>query len=461
MLRHFAINDPLKIFSAALIMLILRLPFFIFGDAQPDNLLFLNLLGEKIALGNWMYSDIYTSVEPFAGLYYGLMNFFFGGSVWSYYIFGYLNAVILVILFNNMLLESNANVNKTYVPALVFSVLVSIEPDLYAHTPLMIATTFILLILTYMFKHLEFRTKKDEKILMMGVLSGLSYLLFQPSIYLFLTVLLILILFSNTLLRRYFLMLFGVLLIGFFFLLTYYFRGELASVMVYFTSWQWSNAEFAFIWNTEIYFLSALFLLSVFVISGKAHFSNHQSLLSQAMFIWLLAGVAIYLFYNSSSSALLLLIVPISFYASHLFTVLEDGRFRKVLFFLFMTFAFAINFLTYVPGNWIGAEINKEKEELRYESVIRAKRILVLGEGYGYYQHASHSGPFLEFDLIDDLFRSEPDYERLVKIEKGISMEYPQVIIDQEGLLQKYIKYLPELSNRYRREGDLWLLIEP
>lgn len=437
-------------------MLIIRLPFYIWGNASTEGYLMNQLLGEKIASGDWLYVDIITRYAPFEGLFYGFMDLLFGRSIIPYHILGFVNSVVMCWLFNELVNSNHASVEQSFVPGLMFGLVLSISPELYVISPLMISITFFLLIISFQFRHLEFRTKRDEKILSIGIFFGIAYLFYQPSLFYIICVLIVFILFSRTLGRRYFMMIYGVILLLFLLGVTYLLKGEIKSLLDYFIYYQWQKSEFSFDFTAQLWVLLSILVISLLAILLKGRFSNLQTVFNQTMFLWMATGVLIFLFYRKSTSDLLWVLIPIAFYMSHLFTLLREGRWRKVLFFLVFISIIGANLYQWLP-QYLN-KIEQRKNDSPYKDVVEDRKVLVLDENFSYYEGAHHATPFFDFELVRTYFESPLDYEKLSVVGEGLKRDYPEIIIDPNGYLLKFMDYLPELKRNYQQKGEVWVL---
>jgi hypothetical protein len=226
------------------------------------------LVGEKLTGGASLYSGVWDCIAPLSAFIYNGIDYLFGRSQLTYQILAYLLVCYQIFIFNSFLINSKAYTENTYVPAVIYALLSSVCYDMFTLTPFLIGLTFLLLALKNIFQHIEFRSKRDEDILNIGLFIGLATVTYQQfAIFVFCT-LLIFVMFTGTVGRRYIMMLFGfflpILIAGSYFFLTNRFTDFMYSFLSpffviskiwYFSFWQ-LMLLFAL---PTLYFLLALF----------------------------------------------------------------------------------------------------------------------------------------------------------------------------------------------------------
>ncbi len=456
MLNYFRINDLSRLITLAVILLAIRLPFFLFGDTVSGADMRYLLLGEKIASGDWLYTDIITSVSLLSGLFYGFLVWVFGKSIIVFHVVAYLITIIQVFLFNNLVTENRATINQTYYPGLLYGIFISIFPGSFALSPFLIGQTFLLIAMNHQFNHLEFKVKRDEKIILIGILISI-FSLFEGAASLYiLTAYLVFILYTNTLFRRYLLMAIGFVLPYFIIWGVFVLSGSPSSFIgvipdLFHGNW---NVEQSFLWLAIIPLLFLLLFLRQAIFGGR--FTNYQTTLNFAMIIWALSSMGVFWLSQESAYRSFVLLVPIlALYGSHYF-LSKKRRFSFILLFLGMLLVNSVEW--YRPAileRWVPGKVAHDNP---YRSVVDGKSVLVLGEGYEFYEpSSSHASVFFDWDEYREIFERPVDYYRLRDIYSGLSTDYPDIIIDREGLFDKFYEHLPEVQRQYRKRGDTWV----
>jgi len=208
-LNFFRINEPFRLVGAFLLLLIFRLPYWIEG---PDLLLpelQWMLVGERMSDGYAMYFEIWDYTSPLSAAVYWFVDELFGRSTAVYHILVMTIAFFQVVLFNVIAYRNKFFPENGYIPALIYTVLISFSIDFLTLSPMLMGTTFVLLALNNVISQIEFRAKRDEKLLNIGFYLGIAALFHFPLIVLGPIMVAVLLLFSATITRRFFLIIYG------------------------------------------------------------------------------------------------------------------------------------------------------------------------------------------------------------------------------------------------------------
>ena len=418
------------------------------------------LLGENLAAGDSLYEGVWDNIGPLSAAVYWLMDFLFGRSQLAYYLLSSVLIVVQGFIFNYMLLRFKAYNENTYVPSLVYMILANAFYDFFTVTPVLLCLTFLIPALRNLFR-IIIGTGSDESILFLGFNTGIAALFYLPSITILIAFLFSLIIFTGTKPRQYLLLILGLLL-------------PLVAVTLYYV---WKDQLDSFYWQ---YYVSSLELLSennylnffslllvgilpaVFLVIGiyrynNAYaFNNYQVRLQQAMFYFLLTGVAaIFLSPEKSAYHFMLVIPTLAFYISHYFLLIRN-RLKAELYFL--------GFFILIPGlnyallagsiPYIEEYTNFENMEIRErpeEELTEGKRILSLGNDFSLYKNAKLATPYLDWRLASEELTQLHYYENLLSTFKNLSADPPQVIVDDTGIVPGIFHRMPIIESRYQR----------
>lgn len=397
---------------------------------------------------------------PLSSWTYGLIASLFGRSQLTYELLSLFVVFFQCFLFNRLLLRNKAYNENTYVPGLIYAILISYFFDFFTLSPVLIGITFILLALDHIFAHIEVRANKDEKILNIGMYFGLASLFYLPFIVFLPATLLMFIFFTGTVLRRYILILFGYmlpfLLIGCYFLIV----GRLNDLIYNFLF----SALFDKIWYVPL--LSTIIIFSIpliyliiswVTIAQRARMTNYQSRLSQSMLIWFLFSLLFIIISDVHTPYLYQIMVPVlGYYLSHYFLLFKRKFLAEISFTILFISMVLINYGTYfdffftskhidVSSYTIGQSVEKPMEE---------KSILVLGEDLTPYYKNQMATPFLSWKLSKRVFSNLEYYDNLTVILAGFKGNMPAVIIDEENILPDVFEKIPYLKERYIKQSE-------
>ncbi len=137
------------------------------------------LLGEKLSSSLWSYGDFYTEIGPFTAYVATILYTIFGQTVIPYHVLSLILIAYQCYLITNLVNANRATNDQTYIPGFLYGLLMSLTPEFYTLSPVILGQGLLLMIvINYQFNHLEFRVKKDEKILLIGIFTGVFCVVF-------------------------------------------------------------------------------------------------------------------------------------------------------------------------------------------------------------------------------------------------------------------------------------------
>ncbi len=465
MLRFFRINDPYRLIVVFLVLLIIRLPILLADNTLTYPELDYLLVGEKLSEGNRLYDEIWTRMGPFSAVFYGVTDFIFGRSQLALQIISLLIVFFQSFIFNKILLINKAFDENTYVPGLIYALLMSWFFDQYSLSPSILGLTFILLALNNVLSHLEFKAKRDEMILNIGIHIGVASLFYLPYIIFLPFIILAFIFFSGTVLRRYLLMVYGFFLpIGLaasVFMVT----GRLNDfVLQYVYPTLGIGGASYFSWTSLLIVFSVpllFFGLGLIAVVQRGRFTVFQANLSQFMLLWTGFGIIyIFLVRVVVPANLIIFVPPVSYYISQYFLNIKRKWLAEIVFIIFLISPVFFNLGTFFgfffTQNLVDSS-NYVVSPSDYSTEIADKKILVLGPDMAPYLNARPATPFLEWSLSRKVFSELGYYDNLSIIGRGFSMDMPQLIIDQERMMPDLISKIPAFNVYKSSDGVLYI----
>jgi len=423
------------------------------------------LVGEKMSGGANLYDQVWENIAPFSAGVYMVTDYLFGRSQNAYYWLALIVVFFQCFIFNKLLLDNKAYNENTYVPGLIYGISMSFFFDFITLTPVVMGLTFLLLALNNIFSHIEFRAKRDEKILNIGIYLGVACLFYLPNIIFGLATFVVFMFFTGTVLRRYLLLLFGftlpLLLAATYFLVT----NRLQDFIYSFINPLVTFYSQSFIDNMSLLVIFAvpiLLLIASFVrINQRARFTNYQTRLTQVMFVWLLFAIAFVLISTTYAPNTYIVFVPIvAFFLSHYFLLIRRRFISEIIFTLFLTTTILINhgtsfkfFLTKDHVDLNTYLVDQGQEELA------GKKVLVLDNNLNAYVNCQPATPFLDWHMVKDLFTNLDYYDNQTIIYDGFSQDMPEIIIDPNKVMPNVMNKMPILADRYRKNGERYYLI--
>lgn len=255
MIRYFKVNDPYRLLAVLIFLVVTRTIVLLLDNPFTLLLTEAESMGLDINNGAFFAESLSTNAGPLYYYLYAVLTFLTSDTTLLSIILATAFIMIQAFLLNAILIRSASLNDNTYLPAIIYSFLLSSSPEFLFLSPELLSITFVLLGLNFLFTHLKYRGS-EENIISTGFMFGIAALFAKPAFLLLLFIFLVYLLYSSTLARRYFLMAFG-------FLLPFIF------VWIYFL-WNDQGADF---WST--YF------------NDLIHFSSRQLIPGSNLLIWL------------------------------------------------------------------------------------------------------------------------------------------------------------------------------
>ena len=463
MLSYFRINDPYRIIGVFLILILFKLPYLISGVPLTVPELDSMLLGEKLASGDALYTEIWDSTGPLSAFVYWLVYSCFGRSVLSFQLVAFGLIAIQSLMFNRMLLINKAFNENTYIPAAVYAIAMSLFFDFYTLSPVLMANTFVLFALNNIFGHIEILARRDDKILNIGLSLSIAALFYLPYFLYGIATLVVFALFTGTAPRRYTLFSYGYALPLLFLLCYFFFYDGLGSLQFNFLSTPFQFRAESLLNTSSLLIIAAVpalyLLLALVRINQGARLTNYQSRLMQTMFLWLIASLVTLLFVNVRTASNFIALVPVlAFYLTHYFLLIRRSLLKELAFTIFLALAFILNHGTYYGFAFTSDLIGYDKlliKESPIADLLKGKSVLVLGNSRDEYRYTSHSTPYLSWKIASKIFYNLGYYDNLTHVYKSFTYHPPDLIIDHEGLVPSLFEKLPTIASRYQKvEGS-------
>ena len=415
------------------------------------------LLGEAVD-NTSMYKGVLDNLAPLSAGIYWIIVFIAGKSVAALHILGVLLLILQAVIFNNLTIRNKVYEQNTYLPAFVYVIIGSIQYELSVFSPAQLGMTFILLAFGQLLSHVEFRAKRDEQIMSIGLLVGMASLFYLPLILFLPIILLILLVFTNTLSRRYAILIISAampLAVA----LAYYWvlQGQTSYFISHFIKPTFSIGFSlqTFRWEYLIIYLPLilLFIAGYLTMPQQRRLNNYQNRLAQLFFLTAVVLVSIPFLANLDVPSTVLLYLPIlAFISTHLFYLIRQPLTDLIISLLFMGsilfMAYQVEFnLTSWPQRPVKrALINPELKE-----IINGRKIWVLGDYKELYTGGSIGTAFFDWNLSTPYLDNLNYYDNLVFVRASIDKFEPEIIIDYEFRWRQIVNHLPALENQYEQ----------
>lgn len=421
--------------------------------------------GEKLASGSLLYLEFWDDVAPLSAAVYWIIHEVFGRNILVYHILSFLLVFIQSFIFNNVLNNTKAYNESTYVPALVYALLMSIFFDFNTLSPVLMSMTFILLAINNIFYHIDNKSWVGN-LLNTGLFIGIASLFYIPCILFVFPVLLSYILFTGTIPRRYLLFLYGVilpyLLVGVFF----FWFDSLDEFIHQFIFANLFTTGIKFLGLTDFLAIATLpaicLLLSFYKLFETNRYTSIQVRFQQTLFFMFIVASISWIIVNKRMPFQLIIFIPVvAFFISHFFLLMQRRIFAELWFLIFLVYIPLVN-LGGIYNELVPEYVSYENllvKETEIDDLIKDKKILVLGDNPEYFRNATLATPYFNWNFARGHFEDPTYYDNLTEIYKNFRNELPEVVVDTKNVFEPVLEAIPELKKKYQKKTDgLYLL---
>jgi hypothetical protein len=460
LIRYFRINDPYRLVGLFILLLIIYIPLFIVDNQITTPELKSLLLGEKQNEGYDMYHDVVDNSAPLAAWTHEVLDSLFGRSVFVRHILAFLiiflqSGYVGILFINKKVFSEN-----TYIPSFLFALLFVFSFDTIALSNELLGSGFLLLALTSIFQEIEFRNERDESIFNVGLCISLASLFaFAFTVYLPCAIL-ILLLFTRISIRKFLLLIFGFLLPHLLAISISYLNNSSSELWQYFYVSNLSFERTKYVTAGTLLTLSAIplfyFLVSLIILNREARFSKYQSQILQTVMLWLGFSFLFVLYAKDLRPQTLIVFIPgLSYLFTNMFLLIRRKKFIQLnswmLFAGIVSVAYLARFEKIPTVDYGKLWVADEAGE------FRGRRILVLENTLDVYQDNFLATPFLDWKLTREIFRNPDYYDNVTQVYRSFKNDPPDLVLDQENLLEEFLKRMPEIRSEYVREGDRYI----
>ena len=417
------------------------------------------LVGERLAAGFTLYSEIWDSVSPLSAMVYAGIEWISNRSVWVYRLIAMVLTMVQAILVNRIVMGNNLFPEKNYLPAMVYVLITALSPKYLVLSPALMATTFLLVAMYNVVSQIEFRAEKDEKLFATGIYLGIAGLFHFPMVAIGVVVVIILLLFSSTVTRRYLLLIFGYALPFSLTTLYYFFVDNLQFFWQnHVTPWFWLSYDGFLTRSTLLWILVPLLVmvvLSMFRIILRARLSNYQGRVVQAMLTaGTLTGTVLLFEKDGFDLAIVVLLPFFAFFISFFFTLSKKSLWSE---FTLLAFAGAFVFAAstnrgaeHVSGRFVNGEIQKRSDGIDTCAVV--------SDEVEIYAESVPATPFLNWRISESAWQQQNRYQFLFVAMGSLLNEEPNRVYDPSGYFHELRSRQPLLRKAYE-EGEPGLYV--
>ena len=402
-----------------------------------------------------MYSEIWDNTAPLSALVYAGLDGVFGRSQTVYQIAALTVASFQVIYFNVMINNRDILTKRNYIPGLIYLLFLNFSFDCCTLSPVLMATTFVLMSFGTMVRQIN-RLQSTDEVFEIGFLIGLASLFYPPACIFILWAIASMVFFSGATLRQHSLSIFGflfpLLLTALFFYLdgTYsaFYRNFVSSV---FQIRQYNLNDFKSLLVTLL-IPFGLGILGFLRLVNTFGFNNFQVRCQQVMMLWAIAGVvSIGLMPFLAPMQFIIFVPALAFFTINFFNSFKKQWLAELIFLGVFGSILLIHYqAVYATGSEGFVQLKNLKLRVNQDVKIKNKRVLVLGDGIEEYKNNYVATPYLNWNLAKYELENLDNYDNVISILRNFEKDLPDIIIDKVNLAPKLFKRIPALERRYK-----------
>ncbi len=459
MLSFFRVNAPYQYISLLLVLVLIRLPLL----AKPLPLLIpeLNwmLVGEQMRQGYMLYHDIWDSVSPLSALTYWALDTLFGRSHTAFQVTATIVSLFQIMYFNYVMSAREVFPERSFWPGLLYALFLNLSFDCTTLSPVLMATTFLLLAFGTLIRQLERRGATDE-VFEAGFYIGIAALFYLPSALFILWLSVALLAFTGATFRQHSLSLFGFFFPVFLLLLYYYFnnslddlnRNLLASV---FRVRQYGLSDFRALFVSLLVPITLAVLGFLRLVNPRTRYVNFQQRCQQIMLFWAITAVVTIVLMPFLAPMLFLSFVPpMAFFAVIFFQNARKMWLAELSFTVvlgLMLLVFYQGAMGVLPGVEVGRLSSLWVKPSLLPGNIQGRKLLIIGEDLSAYLHNRPATPYLNWDLAKYDLKNLDNYESVISVYDHFRLDLPDYIIDREDIVTKLFQRVPALATHYQK----------
>lgn len=457
MLFLFRNTKLFQVFLLAFFFLAVRLPVYWSEPPLLISELGWMLTGEQLSKGFMLYRDIWENISALSGMVYWGLDFLFGRSQTAYHILACAIGLFQVLYFNYLCNSRDFFPESTTIPGLVYAVLLNLSYDMFTLSPMLMATSFLLLAIGVIARMID-KPEVTDEIFEAGLYVGIATLFYLPSSVFYIWAFMMMILYTGATFRHHMIGLFGsgfpIVMVT----LVFFFNDALESLnrSLFATAIQIGALEGADLLAFLVYmaFSLGLGIAGFLKLFGFNRFTHYQTRIQQVMAFWFVLSALTIPFMDGLDPMNFIVFLPaIAYFVSWFFLSIRkvaraEGIFAAYFFVsLFILYADVYGL---VPGLKAGGLESKTAKAALLPEEINGKKILVLGEDEGEYLSNFAATPYVNWSLSVYDFENLDSFESVIHIHTNFEKDPPEFVIDKENIMPKLFERVPDLKEKYK-----------
>jgi hypothetical protein len=458
-IRFFKENDIFRLSISVIIFLIVRILFFVFVSYESEQAVFWLSLGERLAEGNDLYSEIWTGMAPLSALFYAQVVSLFGKSQLALEIIGSFICLFQILYFNITLELRRTYNSKTQLVPFVCVFFAHLHPSFLLASPVLLGSCFLLPLLNNLFALSE--RSRDDTFVLIGVYASVA-ILFHGAFVFFVVLILVAYIFSGSAgPRGVILTLLGAIstisLVFLFFLM----KDSLDEVFFQFVLYPVyaSKVYYSDLFSLTVLALPALVFVVLSYLSAVSsrQFLNYQQTCQFLMMIWAACALAfLFLSVELSANTCFLFIPPGVYFIVNQILMFKKNRFAELYGWVFMLFFGGVGLLN-------SGALGEQRRLSNYAKAqnltgVKNSNVLTLSRSFGGMKDNRVATKFFDWNLTQSFWLNLDSYEKILDLEQALWSDLPDAIFDPDQRVLEVFYKIPSLHSEFKQvRPDLWI----
>ncbi len=461
MLSYFRLNDPFKVISVFILLLLFKLPILLAGEVLTIQELNWMLLGERLAQGKLIYAEAIDNTAPLSALVYWIIFSLFGKSWLALHIIA-----IFLICFQGFYLNQGFNKTrvfneKTYVPLLIYVLFTMVSFDLSTLSPALMSVTFLTMTLKNIL-HLDSKSPITD-LFKIGFYLGLSTLFYLPAVVFLPASILLFALFRTSSIRALLNIFSGFLLTIVLLLLFFIFQGNLGDFYRYFIKSIFLSKTWIYDINLLLYlfgFPLVVLLVSIVKLKTSRGFINYQQNSHWLIIIWTLFTFAALVISPKLSSTSIIIFAPVfSFFFSQFLLMQRKRWLAEVQLLVSLGIILSITYTLFFQIGTTASQYQNIVVDTKKEK--KQQKIMILGNQIESYYGNTIASPFINWKISEAYVGDLDTYTVINFVKNSILEDRPELIIDhsENKISETIFSRIPLLYNYYDVSSDSSIIV--
>lgn len=407
------------------------------------------LVGDKLAKGESLYTDIIVSLTPASGFIFQILSFA-GINLKYNYLIGKVILLFQAILLNRQFNRLNLFPMAGNALTILYLILSANSPEFQLPSANLFGLTFLILCWVELTERLRKNTPSN-RLYILGIFLGLACSFYLSFIYFLFWIIVSLFAHSNVLAREIALFFLGFITVSLGNYLLLNFNGSFE----YYLDFYLINAiNFKFpeqsFFNNEFLILLPFLIVGIirnFLIKIRS-ISSIQNRIFQSNLILFFNSLFLIPFLHSYQLVdFTYFILPCSLLFIESLELLKGNFKKEILLMIFLALGIFNQYTNF-------SKQNLNNDRIHPKISLKNEKLMVLGPDIDEYYLNKEESPFIDWDLTEYYFNHLDEFSTVIRIKELLEKNHPEFIYDPQNQFIKIKNRLPQIFNQFKKVDE-------